>query len=1416
VVDHNGLIYNVSFTTEFAFEQAEYLLSIMNTDKLTITNCTLDGTALYGIYVESSTNISITQNRIQSYSFSQGPAWGIYFIHCADSRIYDNPLIRGRSAIYILYSTDITVENSNISGNSLYGIHVESSWYTTIRECYYDSENERPDIGIYLSGSRESMVSDMISEEINELLVMENESYATVDNLTISNGEIGMRLINSDNILVNNSYINFIQNGMEIIGGREITLTNTGINLTLFGLMVRSPGPIYLINFTLENCISGELIAEGFEGEPGNIFFINSTVNSIGDNSFLLNNSGVVHLINTSINETKIKIDDGASRVEIYHYLSVQVYDIDNNVPAWANITIMNAKDDIIYDGTAPLGNAEWILIHEKTIFRDNTYLDNPHRTYVFDGSHLGVAEVFINYTQHIDVQVSNQFPVITLIGIYGFFFPSDFTFFPTTKYDIVLDYTYEDPENDPESGTIIHWYINGIYNSSFDDMTTILPQYTQKGQLWQAYVYPSDGYDSTYPTFAFESNIIPIINTPPSVSNVTITPTDPTGGDDLFVEFDVFDLDDDGLDSAKTTSRWYRWNNGTGLWEYSSIDSFYLSSQYTSKGEKWVCRVTPHDGDDAGILVQSQEVTIGNTPPSIQNVRITSGIGSALLTGANNLKVQYMFIDSDLDSEDGTAYEWQYQRLGSAWIPVSVNSSILPNSYTQRGDLWRCKVIPKDGEDFGTGAWTEAVEIFNTPPSVSNVIINPQNPTSSESLEVTYDFFDYDGDSDNGTSFRWVYEDALGSYESGIHGNVTPIGVLVMEQTWYCFVIPGDGINSGQEVRSDGILILNSAPEVSEAEIEISQTDLDTHFELIYDAEDNDGHGIVDLDIIWYKNGIAQTELEDNTTVAEEHLVKDDSWNASISLFDGFDWSEWFQSAYVVVPNNPPEINGTPFLSPARADSSGELTPLFESLYIDQDGDLLSSWEIWWYRDNGHMEDYDDMQEITGDLTEKGELWYYKVRVSDGEDFSDWFSSTTTLIENSAPSNITLYEVRPEFNITELDTHEFEVSAEDNDGDPLSFRWSLDGRIVQLDEGVTNSNYRHKTDYESEGKYELRLFISDGDDTYDNTWILNVLKNNRLPEISVVEPEGRSASIKEKETLDFAITKSDEDDDDLEVKWYVDGVLVYEGSDKYSFTPDYSSTRNRVVTAEVSETESGANSTFSWDIAVADVDISEAREELMGLSYDAWGLIMAIISGLVAFLLFLFGFYRVRKKKGRLKEHMVEMDEILSKDEDPDVIEDRLVEFEAQIREEFAQGKLEDLHFLMLNEIISSRKGEVRKAEVTQKFGRLPKNVLQDLDKMLEDGNISKQEYEDFVATISKSESLSPAQKNELSKMIGDWEAKDIDEEEGEKKKEKPKEEDEEKESPPPPPPPEETKDEDDEKIAEIISSINGEEKSD
>jgi hypothetical protein len=300
----------------------------------------------------------------------------------------------------------------------------------------------------------------------------------------------------------------------------------------------------------------------------------------------------------------------------------------------------------------------------------------------------------------------------------------------------------------------------------------------------------------------------------------------------------------------------------------------------------------------------------------------------------------------------------------------------------------------------------------------------------------------------------------------------------------------------------------------------------------------------------------------------------------------------------------------------------------------------------------------------------------------------------------------------------------------------------------------------------------------------------------NRLPEIEVNEPTINDPKMREGESIKFIIDKSDPDEEDnTDVTWYIDGGVAQEGGDQFTYFADYLAQGDHEIKAVVDDGDDTVE--YAWDLSVADVP-EEAKEELMGLSYDAWGLIMAVISGLAAILLFLFGFYRVRKKKGALKTYMAEIDEIsTTKEDDPIEYDYRLTELEEKINSDFRAGHIEDLHYMMLQDIISSRRGEARKAEISQKFDRLPEGVMQNLDDMLKDGKISKEEYEGFVATISKTTTLSPYEKKELSKMIGKWESEDGSLPD---------------DAPPPPPDKPKPKKSDDEEIDEIINTINGE----
>ena len=64
------------------------------------------------------------------------------------------------------------------------------------------------------------------------------------------------------------------------------------------------------------------------------------------------------------------------------------------------------------------------------------------------------------------------------------------------TNSDLTLTYQYGDPNNDPESGTLVHWFIDGNRATAYDGDTTIPASSTSPGQKWKAEITPSDGSD--------------------------------------------------------------------------------------------------------------------------------------------------------------------------------------------------------------------------------------------------------------------------------------------------------------------------------------------------------------------------------------------------------------------------------------------------------------------------------------------------------------------------------------------------------------------------------------------------------------------------------------------------------------------------------------------------------------------------------------------------------------------------------------------------------------------------------------------------------------------------------------------------------------------------------------------------------
>jgi len=174
---------------------------------------------------------------------------------------------------------------------------------------------------------------------------------------------------------------------------------------------------------------------------------------------------------------------------------------------------------------------------------------------------------------------------------------------------------------SDPVAGVLYHVTVTGL---------------TKGGQ----YTYQMTGSDGTFPctgplTASLQGPVVG--NTPPTVSNVAITPATPLADQDLQVTYSFADSDGDA-DQSSTVAWTINGNPVGGL-----ADQKLLPASRTAMGDQIVAVVTPGDGTDLGAPLASATVTVqtrtvGLVPLGFVGVQGRSvPISATLRDGANN-----------------------------------------------------------------------------------------------------------------------------------------------------------------------------------------------------------------------------------------------------------------------------------------------------------------------------------------------------------------------------------------------------------------------------------------------------------------------------------------------------------------------------------------------------------------------------------------------------------------------------------------------------------------------------------------------------------------------------------------------------------------------------------------------------------
>jgi hypothetical protein len=191
---------------------------------------------------------------------------------------------------------------------------------------------------------------------------------------------------------------------------------------------------------------------------------------------------------------------------------------------------------------------------------------------------------------------------------------------------------------------------------------------------------------------------------------------------------------------------------------------------------------------------------------------------------------------------------------------------------------------------------------------------------------------------------------------------------------------------------------------------------------------------------------------------------------------------------------------------------------------------------------------------------------------------------------------------------LAEGDSLLFAIDAYDPDGNTLTYNWMLDGTTLS-----TESSFYYKPDYQSSGGHSMILLVEESSgkgkltsmrgkggvkgDSLNIVWSVTVEDTNGPIVISDLTPANQNNGewepinqvINETESIDFSVTATDLDDDNISYIWKK-GSEIVSHTETYQFVTDYNSSGTYILRLGLSDGD-GFYKEFSWEIKVNDSD---------------------------------------------------------------------------------------------------------------------------------------------------------------------------------------------------------------------------------
>jgi len=273
------------------------------------------------------------------------------------------------------------------------------------------------------------------------------------------------------------------------------------------------------------------------------------------------------------------------------------------------------------------------------------------------------------------------------------------------TDDDLVA--TLSTPSVDPDGDAVSYtwtWYRNGVLSGA-SASATLPASATGRGESWRVVVTPSDGVTDGPSGEASAS----IVNTPPQVLSVALSPSPAYTLDTLVAGVSTRDADGDTVDQELAWSV-----DGIVVWTGSALDG----AIFFDRGDEVLVTVTPHDGTDAGTPVASSVLVVENTLPGAPGVSIFPD-DPVMLEDDLVCFLDTPSLDADGDAvtyamvwtyEGGLIYPRDYAPDDGVdpWVGPWTSTwpdDTVPAEDSQGAWAWTCTVTPSDDAGEGTAA---------------------------------------------------------------------------------------------------------------------------------------------------------------------------------------------------------------------------------------------------------------------------------------------------------------------------------------------------------------------------------------------------------------------------------------------------------------------------------------------------------------------------------------------------------------------------------------------------------------------------------------------------------------------------------------------------------------------------------------